>query len=101
MLADGSMPRLPVSMEASSERMSPKRLPVTMVSNSLGFRSSDMAQLSTYLHYITCQNGQLACRTVKPGELLCMMMIVLRTEHNETSVHYQAGKMQYARPHIH
>jgi len=33
MLADGSMPMLPVSIEASSDRMSPKMLPVTIVSN--------------------------------------------------------------------
>ncbi len=49
MLAEGSMPRLPVSMEASSEMMSPKMLPVTIVSNTLGFLSSCMAALSTYL----------------------------------------------------
>ena len=49
MLAEGSMPRLPVSMEASSEMMSPKMLPVIIVSNTLGFLSSCMAALSTYL----------------------------------------------------
>ena len=51
MLAEGSMPKLPVSMEASSDKMSPKMFPVTMVSNSRGFRSSCIAQLSTYLHH--------------------------------------------------
>ena len=43
------MPRDPVSMEASSERMSPKMLPVTMVSNHLGLRISCIAALSMYL----------------------------------------------------
>ena len=47
--AEGSMPMEPVNMEASSERMSPKRLPVTMTSNCLGLRTSCMAQLSTYM----------------------------------------------------
>ena len=55
MLAEGSIPRLPVSMEASSDKMSPKRLPVTMVSKDLGLRSSDIAALSTYLQ----QKGKL------------------------------------------
>lgn len=49
MLAEGSMPRLPVSIDAASDRMSPKMLPVTMVSKDLGFRMICMAQLSTYL----------------------------------------------------
>ena len=31
--AEGSMPMEPVSMAASSDRMSPNRLPVTMTSN--------------------------------------------------------------------
>lgn len=38
--AEGSMPREPPSMEASSDRMSPKMLPVTTVSKYLGLRSS-------------------------------------------------------------
>ncbi len=46
------MPRLPVSMEASSDRMSPKMLPVTMVSKTLGFRRSCMAALSIYLQSV-------------------------------------------------
>lgn len=33
MLAEGNMPMLPVNMEASSDIISPKILPVTMVSN--------------------------------------------------------------------
>src|SRR5690606_20606191 len=47
--ADGSMPIEPVSMAASSDRMSPNRLPVTMTSNSLGARTSCMAALSMYM----------------------------------------------------
>ena len=49
-LADGSIPRLPVSIDAASDRMSPKMLPVTMVSKDLGFLMICMAALSTYLH---------------------------------------------------
>ncbi len=48
-LAEGSIPRLPVSMDAASDRMSPKMLPVTMVSKDLGFLMICMAALSTYL----------------------------------------------------
>src|SRR5690606_4371970 len=47
--ADGSMPMEPVSMEASSERMSPNMLSVTITSNCLGARTSCLAALSTYL----------------------------------------------------
>ena len=53
------MPRLPVSMEASSEMMSPKMLPVTIVSNTLGFLSSCMAALSTYLQEQVAQSEAL------------------------------------------
>ena len=49
MLAEGSMPRLPVSIEAASLRMSPKMLPVTMVSKDFGLRMICIAALSTYL----------------------------------------------------
>ena len=50
MLAEGSIPRLPVSMEASSDRISPNRLAVTIVSKTLGLRNSCIAALSMYLH---------------------------------------------------
>jgi hypothetical protein len=43
------MPIEPVSIEASSERMSPNMLPVTITSNCLGVRTSCIAQLSTYM----------------------------------------------------
>src|SRR5690606_22858039 len=49
MEAEGSMPMEAVSMAASSDRMSPNRLPVTMTSNALGARTSCMAALSTYM----------------------------------------------------
>ena len=49
-LAEGSIPRLPVSIDAASDRMSPNILPVTMVSKDLGFLIICMAALSTYLH---------------------------------------------------
>ena len=45
--AEGSIPMEPVMTEASSERMSPKRLPVTMTSNCEGSRTNCMAALST------------------------------------------------------
>jgi len=48
-LADGSMPMEPVSMAASSLRMSPNKLEVTITSNCEGLRMSCMAQLSTYM----------------------------------------------------
>ena len=46
-LALGSMPMLPVSIAASSVRMSPNRFSVAITSNCLGSRMSCMAQLST------------------------------------------------------
>ena len=50
MLAEGSIPKLPVSIEAASDRISPNMLPVTIVSKDLGFLMICMAALSTYLH---------------------------------------------------
>ena len=47
--AEGSMPIEPVSIDASSDRMSPNMLPVTITSNCLGLRTSCIAQLSTYM----------------------------------------------------
>ena len=49
MLAEGSIPRLPVSIEASSDKMSPNKFAVTMVSKCLGLRRSCIAALSIYL----------------------------------------------------
>ena len=46
--AEGSMPIEPVIWLASSERMSPKMLLVTMTSNCFGSRTSCIAVLSTY-----------------------------------------------------
>jgi hypothetical protein len=43
------MPIEPVSIAASSERMSPNMLPVTTTSNFLGAFTSCMAALSTYM----------------------------------------------------
>jgi hypothetical protein len=65
MLAEGSMPRLPVSMAAASDRMSPKMLPVTSVSKLRGLRTSCMAALSTYLR---ARRGRPArARPAAPG----------------------------------
>ena len=47
--ADGSMPIEPVSIAASSERMSPNMLPVTITSKDFGARTSCIAALSTYM----------------------------------------------------
>src|SRR5512136_1676434 len=47
--ADGSMPREPVSMAASSERMSPNMFSQRSTSNCLGHFTSCMAPLSTYM----------------------------------------------------
>jgi len=54
--ADGNMPIEPVSIDASSERMSPNMLPVRITSNCLGARTSCMAALSTYM----CDNSTSA-----------------------------------------
>src|SRR3989338_37448 len=51
--AEGSMPMEPVSMDASSDRMSQKILPVTITSNCLGALTSCIAALSTYI----CDNS--------------------------------------------
>ena len=48
-VAEGSMPRLPVSIEARSDRMSPKMFEVTITSNWRGLRTNCMAQLSAYM----------------------------------------------------
>ena len=47
--ADGSMPIEPASIDASSDRMSPNMLPVTITSNCFGLRTSCIAALSTYM----------------------------------------------------
>ena len=44
--AEGSMPSEPVSIEATSESMSPNRLSVTITSNCLGQRTSCMPPAS-------------------------------------------------------
>ena len=48
-LAEGSIPRLPVSIAAASDSRSPNRLSVTITSNCLGARTNCMAALSTYM----------------------------------------------------
>ena len=44
--ADGNSPKEPVSIAASSERMSPNKLSVTITSNCFGFLNNFIAQLS-------------------------------------------------------
>src|SRR5450756_3051523 len=51
--ADGNMPMEPVSIDASSDKISPKILPVKITSNCLGARTSCIAALSTYM----CDNA--------------------------------------------
>ena len=48
-LADGSIPNDPVSIAASSDKISPNKLSVTITSNCLGLRTSCIAQLSAYM----------------------------------------------------
>jgi hypothetical protein len=47
--AEGSMPSEPVSMAASSERISPNMFSHSSTSNCFGRRTSCMAALSTYM----------------------------------------------------
>ena len=61
--AEGSMPIEPVSIAASSERMSPNMLPVTMTSNVFGARTSCIAALSTYM-WSSATSGYWACTSV-------------------------------------
>ncbi len=56
----GSMPIEPVSIAASSLRMSPNRLPVTITSNCLGALTSCIAALSTYM-CSSSTSGYCAC----------------------------------------
>ena len=47
--ADASIPIEPATWDASSVKISPKILDVTITSNCLGFLTSCIAQLSTYI----------------------------------------------------
>ena len=47
--ADGSMPKEPVNIAASSDSMSPNKLSVTITSNCFGFLTNCIAQLSAYI----------------------------------------------------
>src|SRR5665811_905986 len=53
--ADGNMPMEPVSIDASSDKISPKILPVKITSNCLGARTSCIAALSTYVRQRHCR----------------------------------------------
>ena len=57
------MPMEPVIMAASSERMSPNMLPVTITSNFFGALTSCMAALSTYM-WSSSTSGYWACTSV-------------------------------------
>mmetsp|Transcript_25264 Transcript_25264/g.69662 ORF Transcript_25264/g.69662 Transcript_25264/m.69662 type:complete len:200 (-) Transcript_25264:846-1445(-) len=82
--AEGSMPSDPTSMEASSLRMSPKMLPVTMVSNCLGHRMSCMAALSTYMWLSSTPPKSLVMTSVTTSlhNWLTSRTLALSTLHN-------------------
>ena len=48
-LADGNIPKDPVNIEASSDKISPNKLSVTITSNCFGFLTNCIAQLSAYI----------------------------------------------------
>ena len=66
------MPMLPVSMPASSLRMSPNRFSVQTTSNWRGSRTSCMAQLSTSMLRISTSGWRAAtrCATARHSRLL-------------------------------
>ena len=59
----GSIPSEPVSIAASSERMSPNMFSVTITSNSLGLATSCMAALSTSRWSSGVSENSAACRS--------------------------------------
>ena len=79
--ADGSMPIEPVIMDASSDRISPNRLPVTITSNWPGLRTSCIAQLSTYIsEYSTSGYSSLMRCMVSRQTRLVSSTFALSTE---------------------
>jgi len=76
------MPIEPVNIEASSDKMSPKILPVKITSNCLGARTSCIAALSTYM----CDNATAGYSfatsvTISRQNMLVSSTLALSTEH--------------------
>jgi hypothetical protein len=81
--ADGSMPIEPVSIEASSDRMSPNMLPVTMTSNCLGALTSCMAALSTSMCDSSTSGYSLPCLEITSRHSwVHSSTFILSTEHS-------------------
>ncbi|MNT50838.1 hypothetical protein D3C72_1877750 [compost metagenome] len=81
--ADGSMPMEPVSIEASSDRMSPKMLPVTITSNCFGLRTSCIAALSTYMcDSSTCGYSLATSIMISFQNSVVSSTLALSTEHS-------------------
>ena len=81
--AEGSMPIEPVSIDASSDRMSPKRLPVTMTSNCFGLRTSCIAQLSTYM-CVSSTSGYFAPSALTTSRQSCEVSSTLALSTEQT-----------------
>ena len=92
-LAEGSMPMEPVMTEASSDKMSPKMLEVTITSNCLGPRTSCMAALSTYIWDSSTSGYSAASRvTVFRHRRLLSSTLALSTLHRRLSRFLAASK---------
>ena len=77
------MPIEPVSIEASSERISPNMLPVSITSNCLGARTNCMAALSTYMCVSSMSGYSFATSlTTSRHRMLVSSTLALSTEHN-------------------
>src|SRR5436190_166425 len=96
--AEGSMPIDPVSIEASSDRMSPKRLPVTITSNCFGVRTSCIAQLSTYMWLSsTSGNERASAETTSRHSCEVSSTLALSTEHTRLPRPLRALQLVVAR----
>ena len=78
------MPIEPVSIDASSDRMSPNMLPVTMTSNCFGLRTSCMAALSTYMWVELDVADTRRATSVTTSRQNCVVSstLALSTEHS-------------------
>ena len=76
------MPIEPVSIDASSDRMSPNMLPVTITSNCFGLRTSCIAALSTYM-WESSTSGYWPWTSVTTSRQNCVVSstLALSTEH--------------------
>ena len=81
--ADGSMPIDPVSIDASSDRMSPNMLPVTITSNCFGLRTSCIAALSTYM-CSSSMSRYSPCTSVTMSRQNCVVSSTLALSTEQT-----------------